>query len=523
MPNLDALDTLIAIVVVLLILSLLVQSIQSLIKKLFKLKSKEIEKSLLILFDNIIEKSERPKQAAAPATPKPPADASSTPATPAAAPPDEPVTSRQLVEQVLEKFKATGRTTKWERPVLESISKEDLLKVLARVKSSAFYSGYIEKFEGLYKQVEDLEQKIDSLVSGGFLQGAASAKVAEMREILSPLINDFKAIVSGGTVKRNVLLGDLLALREIKLSDALAILSSAQESVAKDLEAERAAKNDVAIAALQELSKRLTEIAGIIGQLGQRADEAFGTLRTQLDHVGNWYDTVMQSFEERYNRHMKNFSIYISIGVVIFFNANIFRIYRNISTDDLQRSLIVRAGEKLIDEPRTAANANANPNANPNANANAAPSNNNAPGGNGAVNANGNTTPGAGNAANASGGGNSNAGTPVTMEELKQDIEAIRGYAATSQGLGFSPLTWGQVNRWLSTFSFSRGGNEWWSYRLSDLKTLLGWALTVLLLSVGAPFWQDTLESLFGVKNLLRKKSNTRNVETSSGEGQPRS
>lgn len=552
MPNLDALDTLIAIVVVLLILSLLVQSIQSLIKKLFKLKSKEIEKSLLILFENIIEKNERPKQAAAPATP----------ATPAAATPDEPVTSRQLVEQVLEKFKATGRTTKWERPVLESISKEDLLKVLARVKSSAFYSGYIEKFAGLYKQVEDLEQKINALVSGGFLQGAASAKIAEMREVLSPLINDFKAIVSGGTVKRNVLLGDLLALREIKLSDALALLSSAQESVAKDLEAERAAKNDVAVAALQELSKRLTEIAGVIGQLGQRADEAFGTLRTQLDHVGNWYDTVMQSFEERYNRHMKNFSIYISIGVVIFFNANIFRIYRNISTDELQRTLILKAGEKYIDERRSAttnANANTNASRNTNANANAAQGNGNAAtapeanagvgnsnaaaddnSNNAASNLNGNTAA-TGNTSNANSAGNANRSNsnaansnanaarapanklPPDVAELDKDLEVIKDYGAKYRSLGFAPLTMDQLGNWWDNFWKPKNKAQWWIDRLVDLKRLLGWALTVLLLSVGAPFWQDTLESLFGVKNLLRKKSNTRNVETSSGEGQPRS
>ncbi len=482
MPNLDALDTLIAIVIVILILSLLVQAIQSLIKRLLKLKSKEIEKSLVILFDNIIEKYEQPKTTAAPGTPAPPT----------AVPTDNTVTSRQLVGKVLEQFNAAGRSTKFKNPVLESISKEDLLKVLARVESRTFHSGYVEKFEGLYTQVADLEQKINALVTGDLLQGAASAKFAEMSEVISPLINDFKAIVSGGSVKRDVLLGDLLALREVKLNDALTLLSSAQEAVARDLEAERAAKNDLTVAALQELSKRLAEIARIIGQLGQRADEAFGSLRTQLDHVANWYDTVMQSFEERYTRHMKNVSIYISIGVVIFFNANIFRIYRNISTDDLQRSLIVKAGEKLIEEPGTAPNANAN-------------TNNNAPGG------------------NAAGGAPAPANTPPAVEELKQDIEAIRGYAASSQGLGFSPLTWGQVSRWLSTWSFGKPGNGWWGHRLSDLKTLLGWALTVLLLSVGAPFWQDTLESLFGVKNLLRQKSNTRNVETRSGEGQPRS
>jgi len=43
-----------------------------------------------------------------------------------------------------------------------------------------------------------------------------------------------------------------------------------------------------------------------------------------------------------------------------------------------------------------------------------------------------------------------------------------------------------------------------------------------MLLSVGAPFWQDTLESLFGIKNLLRQRSGTENIETESGAGQPR-
>ena len=466
MLNLDVLDTLIAIVVVLLILSLIVQAIQSLVKKLFKLKSKEIEKSLVILFDNILEKYERP----------------ATPGgqTPPGAPADKPTTPRELVGKVLDQFKATGRTTKFKNPVLESISKEDLLKVLARVESRTLHSGYIEKFEGLYKQVEELEQRINSLVTGDLLRGAASAKFAEMREVLSPLINDFKAVVSGGSVKPDVLLGDLLALREIKLEGALALLSSAQESLAKDIEAERAAKNDLVVAALQELSKELAAIARVIGQLGQRADEAFGTLRTQLDHVGNWYDTVMQSFEERYHRHMRNVSLYISIGVVIFFNVNIVRIYRNISTDELQRTLIDRAGERMIDAQDDAANANA--------------------------------------------GANANANAPApTMEDIKKDIETIRGYAATYQGFGLTPITWGQVRGWLSTFDTGMPGGQWWGHRLGDIKTLLGWALTVMLLSVGAPFWQDALESLFGVKNLLRKKSDTRNVETVSGEGQPRS
>jgi len=50
-----------------------------------------------------------------------------------------------------------------------------------------------------------------------------------------------------------------------------------------------------------------------------------------------------------------------------------------------------------------------------------------------------------------------------------------------------------------------------------------GWLLMAALLSLGAPFWHDTLESLFGLKNLLRKKGDIRNVEGEAGAGQPKS
>jgi hypothetical protein len=36
---------------------------------------------------------------------------------------------------------------------------------------------------------------------------------------------------------------------------------------------------------------------------------------------------------------------------------------------------------------------------------------------------------------------------------------------------------------------------------------LIGWLLTIVLLSVGAPFWEDVLESLFGVKTMLQQKT----------------
>jgi hypothetical protein len=63
---------------------------------------------------------------------------------------------------------------------------------------------------------------------------------------------------------------------------------------------------------------------------------------------------------------------------------------------------------------------------------------------------------------------------------------------------------------------------EWWESLKGNLVTLVGWTIMVMLLSVGAPFWQDALESLFGIKNLLRQRSATQNIETQSGAGQPK-
>src|SRR5262245_61474729 len=56
MFNLDALDKLIAVVVALLVLSLIVQSIQSAIKKFFRIKSLQLEQSLIHLFHYLLDK-----------------------------------------------------------------------------------------------------------------------------------------------------------------------------------------------------------------------------------------------------------------------------------------------------------------------------------------------------------------------------------------------------------------------------------------------------------------------------------
>src|SRR5207302_8455403 len=99
---------------------------------------------------------------------------------------------------------------------------------------------------------------------------------------------------------------------------------------------------------------------------------------------------------------------------------------------------------------------------------------------------------------------------------VNETRKVIDSYMNDYANFGFRPFPegWKSWQFWPST--------GFWPQRLHDLWHILGWIAMALLLSVGAPFWEDTLESLFGIKNMLRGGSETKNVEQASGAGQPR-
>lgn len=102
----STLDNLIAFVIVLLALSLVVQAIQGFIKKVFKLKSRQIEKSLLQLFEDAIDDTNAKR------------------------------TATELFDQTISTFKSLGRFTLWNNPIFDSVSKGDLLHVVGKVQTA---------------------------------------------------------------------------------------------------------------------------------------------------------------------------------------------------------------------------------------------------------------------------------------------------------------------------------------------------------------------------------------------------
>ena len=465
------LGNLIAMVVALLILSLVVQSIQSGLKKLLKIKSRQIEDSLIHLFEHVLNKA--------------PASCSFLQQSPVLRilfcrkHPSESADPqvKHLYDDVLKKFRELGRVAQSGRPMLNSLSKEDLLKVLEKIAPNALTPQLTTSLQTVSEQITVVQRTLKSITPDQ-LPGDTSAKFSEIQATLFPLLNDFNAIVTGTSIKPDVLIGDVINLRQLKLQDAVSILGEIQRKIEENLAAARAAATpagapptaasslaDASVPTLQKLAGDFNSVAQAISNLRTEFDSAIAPLRGKLREVESWFDTVMQSFDERYARGMKTWAIVISLAVVAALNANFFTIYQKISTNELMRNRLVQSQAKLKELEDTAKD------------------------------------------------------KPTEAKSLDGIIKETSGNvnqeAAAYAAFGFAPLSWSQVKNWIHD-----AGSWAWFRHTAEIAA--GWMLMTLLLSVGAPFWEDALESLFGLKSLLRTGSETKNIERKSGAGQPK-
>ncbi|MGB7926256.1 MAG: hypothetical protein WCF57_23650 [Pyrinomonadaceae bacterium] len=524
------LDNMIAMVIVLLALSLVVQAVQSSIKKAFKLKSRQIEDSLAHLFKYILDQKEAIREATETkylmGGPKPGEKAAPQPPG-ASVLPQTSLTSTNtpsarwngvlgiidqspflrvffrrahpatqgdakcaaLYDEVMAGFRAMGRTALSTRPIFDSLSKDDLLSVIGSIAPEKIDSAFGEKIGSVVTHFKELEAQFrawetalsgfDPKTTAGYLSDEDRTKLAEMQAKIKPLLDDLRLLLSGTTNTQaglETLARDLAKLRSINLDDTQKVLTDVRGRVSQALESARVNKNTDAVNALTVLDTALKSLTETIARFRQKFAAVFANW-LKLEH---YFDTVMQSFEERYTRSMKTSAIIISFLVVVFLNANFFRVYQDISTSDAKRSLILQSRDDVLK----------------------------------AINRN--NTPPATDAGAAQKQADQTALTVKSwFDESKKEIDKN---TALFTGYGFTPLTLADTGKWLSTLS--PGAEGWVTYRKRDAKVLLGWIVMALLLSVGAPFWQDFLESLFGVKNVLRKKSETQNVEQKPGAGQ---
>lgn len=470
MLNLNMLDTLIAVVVVLLTLSFVVQSIQAAIKKLFKLKSHQLEESLIDLFENaLIAKSDtdfqhRSRMPAMRLFSGAPNMEKTAPAV------------RALFESVQTKFKEIGRVDSGvgKGQALDSLTKDHLLLILNSINPDALVPGATEKLKAATEQLAALRAALEE-VNQLSVSGVASAQFAKIQQVLTPLLNDLNQLFAGENLKTNLLLNDLLNLRDLNSTAAFDLLGTLQQQVQTDLATAQSSNDAAKVSGLKNLETGLQKLTSALTAVCQAFASAIAPLKLQLQAVENWYDIVMRSFEERYNRAMKTWAFFIGLAVAICLNANIFSVYQDIATNEAMRTAIVQAGETTLQKLKEAQ-----------LNAQSSNEKKDAPGQQ--------TAPGQQEKKNAE--------PPVDLKKQFEDKrKEIQKEVEDYQRFGFQ--TWGEWKK--------QAAEHWHAGLLRFVwflfTTGLGWVLMAALLSVGAPFWQDVLESLFGVKNFLRKRS----------------
>ena len=181
-------------------------------------------------------------------------------------------------------------------------------------------------------------------------------------------------------------------------------------------------------------------------------------MRERFDSIATWYDPIMQGFEERYARHMRTWAFIISVIVTVMVDANLPRLYKRMATDEVSKQRVLAEAETI--QQRYVAQI-----------AQARDQNN----------------------------------QPLLRELTSRLNDELDEATASYPALG------------LELIDFDAFWNR--TSALEKTKIILGWTLMAFLLSLGAPFWHDALQSLFGLKNFLRGKTETQTVEQATGAG----
>ena len=453
------LDNLIALIVSILALCLVVQATQQALKKLLKIKSRQLEESLVDLFENVLGTGVADRLAVSPVLNLIIRRRTSIER---AAP-----EVRAVYSAVMREFQKIGRVSQAGKVMLDSIAKEDLLRVVRKIAPGTLMPGnrFDQTLQSACEQVTAIDQILNS-PGAAHLAGVASAKFAEVKDRLIPIITDFSNLASNGQINPGLVIEHVLEMRQVGLASLFELLSELQDAIEKQAAgAEPPAKADLEalLAALRTLPPRITA-------LRQHLDAALSPLRTRMRELESWFDTVMQGFDERYARGMKTWGIVLSFLIVILMNANVFEVYNRITTSESTRNALVQMAGTVTNS--VSAQNQSNPN--------------------------------------------------QSNNDLQESLREIQNDLALYQQFQFQPLTWENVKAWRAGRNYP-AGQGFWQHRGQDLRVLVGWLLMTLLLSVGAPFWQDTLEAVFGVKNLIRRRGAVQNVETPSGTGNPKS
>jgi len=369
-----------------------------------------------------------------------------------------PATGAATAESVMKRFEELGRTTALGNHAIESISKADLSKVVASIESSAIVPETIKPpVTEFFNALTQAQTAINALAAIR-LPDAAVAQLTAVRTQLAPIVAHVTQLFKNGQLDPTLVVRDVMTVGQFDTTTILSGVASLQAQI------EQAAAADPTNVPLRDAAKAANDLAVALGNVHVKLTQVVARLRERISAIETWYDTVMQGFEERYARHMRSWAFALSLVVTIALNGDVFQIYRRLATDPLAQKRVlleyetIAAGYKQQLAEATAAKATLPPTASQ-AQRDAA---------------------------------------DETIQSISEKLEnGLEDAAQSYPALGIEPFEWNDITPW----------------------TPIGWVFMAFLLSMGAPFWQDALESLFGLKNLLRDKTETNKVEQQSGQG----
>jgi hypothetical protein len=183
-------------------------------------------------------------------------------------------------------------------------------------------------------------------------------------------------------------------------------------------------------------------------------------LRAIADRAVNWFPLAMSPVDDRYRRRMRGLAVVSSAIVVLGVNADAFRLMERARSDPQFRAQVAALTARPDTVQRRAGAAMTSPSG-------------------GAVRT----------AADTSARGDTSAATPQNASVTANATRDTTGAAALQA---------------LANASFIGGPKDW---QPKSYGWWVGILLSIALVSLGAPFWHDALEAMFGLKSRLRAQA----------------
>lgn len=214
-------------------------------------------------------------------------------------------------------------------------------------------------------------------------------------------------------------------------------------------------------------------------------NQAEGSMAKLQLLLNQWYDECMEGLTGWYKRKTQGILILIGLILAVFFNANSIRIYETLNADDKKREALVAMAEKAVSDGQIAKMVEAIKNS----------------------------------------GDTSSARADSLMRVYRSYLDTVRQqYAASSNllGLGWNcdcppGVSWKAPDnnkvftREVKNALYGCPETLNQSEELRQWLSLLGWLITGLAISLGAPFWFDILKLLINIRNAGKAPDEKRN------------